>query len=320
MGGCFSTEDQQDSRLATSPAIWSSGNNPKLPETKLTPSTPAPARGHRPGAKTNTQRSYHQTSKANIQRPRPRPNPKNKNIQRSKSTESLPGDLLRALEEIWAEEEEEEARHPKILVPERPFSAPPTQSLGRHLSIISAPPQAEFPIMPELACPVLPPDGVFFDGYVPPVPKKIPLDHPPPAAALSGGSAYPESDTIYEEHLTHVEAPIDPPQGIPAPPRGPDSVQEELLPTGAADDQHPLAAELPSQRPAAELAGQLPPTELDSTLVANPVGEELRIKYRDAVPFAPNFTELPAQLPPARSASMYAPHLVGYEWEQDKAQ
>ncbi|KAI5846223.1 hypothetical protein DFP73DRAFT_545282 [Morchella snyderi] len=179
----------------------------------------------------------------------------------------------------------------------------------RSLSILSADPQKEFRNMPELVSPVLPPEGVYYEGYVPPVPEKIPEEHPRFNGVTPGPPTRPPKEL--EGMQRGGEQPI---QFAPAIPPRPDRMRGGAAPAPLTNDHHPIFAELPSQRRVAELAGLPPPAELDDTLVPNPLHEQVRFRYRDAVPYAPNFSELPAHvLPVSPSGTLYSPHSVGSE-------
>ncbi|KAH8149092.1 uncharacterized protein LAJ45_06631 [Morchella importuna] len=230
---------------------------------------------------------------------RQRPKAKPKTNPRPRS--SIPGSVITSVNELnWP------ALEP---LPERPDTqrGRPT----RFLSVLSVNPREELGEIPETATPVLPPDGIYYEGYAPPLPDRVPQDPHPDRMAREPPPIPPKEKEAVLAGDEHGIA------YAPAVPPKPDQIRGEAIPAPLAKDLHSVFAELSSQRRVAELAGPPPPAELDDTLVPNPVHEEVRMQYRDAVPYAPNFSELPAQvLPVSPSGPLYSPHLVGSEMNQ----
>lgn len=193
--------------------------------------------------------------------------------------------------------------------PKRPDTASGRHT--RHLSVLSANPRDEFGEMPEIGL-VLPPDGIYHEGYAPPVPERIPQEYPRPDRISHEPPPVPPKEkeaVLAGDEQDFMNAPAVPPK--------PDHIRGEAIPAPLAEDPHSIFAELSSQRRVAELPGPPPPAELGNTFVPNPVLEQVRTRYRDAVPCAPNLSELPAQiLQVSPSGSLYPPHLVGSEMNQ----
>ncbi|KAH0607360.1 uncharacterized protein H6S33_002394 [Morchella sextelata] len=229
-----------------------------------------------------------------------RQRPKAKPKTNSKPARSIPDSVITSVDElVWPALDQPQTQRPD-----------PKRGPARHLSVLSVDPQKEFRNMPELVSPVLPPEGVYYEGYTPPVPEKVPEEHP----RFDRNEPPPRPPKELEGMQRGRERPI---ECAPALPPKPDHMRGETAPAPLTKDPHSMFAELPSQRRVAELAGLPPPAELDGILIPNPLHEQVRIKYRDAVPYAPDLSELPAQvLPVSPSGSLYSPYLVGSEMNQ----